>query len=177
MLQLLSTSELWCSWSFINSLMEVMVARGQLGPNDKKESWTFLNCETMDNLKEFCDANKLLQTTLTIGTITLPPENIPCFDFLVLLAIVLFLLLVILIVYCCYRCRLKRRWDSECKKWTFLFQYNSWGCNQQFLILRSCIGQTYVIFLSRKLKKRSFTLKGISSWQWLLAFNVILFPL
>ena len=148
MFLLLSTSGLWCSWSFINSLMEVMVARGQLGPNNKRESLTFLNCETMADLKKFCEANKLLQTTLTIGTITLPPENIPCFDFLVLLAIVLFLLLVILIVYCCYRCRLKRRWDPECKKWTFLFEYNSWGCNREFLILRSCIGQTCVFFLA-----------------------------
>ena len=39
---LLSTSELWCSWSFINSLMEVMVARqGAVGTQRQKGKLNF----------------------------------------------------------------------------------------------------------------------------------------
>ena len=43
MLLLLSTSELWCSWSFINSLMEVMVATGQgaVGTQQQKGKLNF----------------------------------------------------------------------------------------------------------------------------------------
>jgi len=66
------------------------------------------NSTTMDSLVKFCDDNKLLKTPFVVADVTIPPENVPCFDFLVLFAIVVFLLFFLLIAYCCYRCRLKR---------------------------------------------------------------------
>ena len=89
-----------------------MVALGPVAAGGLKESnFSFdSNCKNMDDLNEFCKANQLFKTTLVIGGFTIPPENLPCFEFLVLLAIIVFLLLFILIVYCCYRCRLKKRW-------------------------------------------------------------------
>ena len=71
---------------------------------------------SMDSLVKFCDENKLLKTPFVIADVTIPPENVPCFDFLVLFAIVVFLLFFLLIAYCCYRCRLKRRWVGGNKK-------------------------------------------------------------
>ena len=88
-------------------------------PEDwKKATFPLTQIEkNMDDLNEFCKANQLFKTTLVIGGVTIPPENLPCFEFLVLLAIIVFLLLFILIVYCCYRCRLKKRWAMPlCKK-------------------------------------------------------------
>ena len=70
----------------------------------------------MDSLVKFCDDNKLLKTPFVVADVTIPPENVPCFDFLVLFAIVVFLLFFLLIAYCCYRCRLKRRWVGGNKK-------------------------------------------------------------
>ena len=108
--------DLWCCWLFINSVMEVMVVLGPVGTRGLRESniYTSFNfCKKkMDDMNKFCEANKLIKTTLTIGDVTIPPENFPCFELLVMLAIIVFLLLLILIVYCCYRCRLKRRWDT-----------------------------------------------------------------
>ena len=79
----------------------------------------------MDDLNEFCEANKLFKTTLlTIGEVTIPPENFPCFDFLVLLAIIVFLLLLILIIYCCCRCRMKKRWGKFGSSYKFVVSKN-----------------------------------------------------
>ena len=86
---------------------------GQLMTSNKKKATLVSNenstTTSMDSLVKFCDENKLLKTPFLIADVTIPPENVPCFEFLVLFAIVVFLLFFLLIAYCCYRCRLKRR--------------------------------------------------------------------
>ena len=140
-----------------------MVALGPVAAGGLKESnFSFdSNCKNMDDLNEFCKANQLFKTTLVIGGVTIPPENLPCFEFLVLLAIIVFLLLFILIVYCCYRCRLKKRWAMPlCKNladnnWISYFQkkryilFGSSSLNRFPLSFHN--GKIYFFFLCVKL--------------------------
>ena len=90
---------------------------------------------SMDSLVKFCDENKLLKTPFVIADVTIPPENVPCFDYLVLFAIVVFLLFFLLIAYCCYRCRLKRRWVGEMKKKSFSTTIRVKGQTKAFVVV------------------------------------------